>query len=150
MTKTLRSIATRIRSPKVVAALLLVTTLVALGTSTVANASARRYPDYFGIAKPGSVSTCEGGSWEFRRVWSRHWTWHWGRDWGWFHYKRVWVPSWKKLGFETLVQRCQPPARMTQLLLLGPEELYQALRLTTGIAEVHDVERRAPRARRPD
>lgn len=104
MTTTLQLFIDKLKSPRVVAAILLVVTIVALGASSVANASAKRYPDYFGIDKPGSSSICEGGSWEYRRVWSQHWHWDWGRDWGWFQYRRVWVPNWQKQGFETYGQ----------------------------------------------
>lgn len=93
MKTVLRTVAQKLSANKLIAAFLLLTTVTALGMSSVA--SAARTPAYFAVEKPTSQSVCYGGSWDWEWDWSWH-RWHWQRHKHWF-----WTPNWERLGFES-------------------------------------------------
>lgn len=93
MKTVLRTVAKKLSANKLVAAFLLLTTVTAIGMSSVA--SAARAPGYFAVEKPTSQSVCYGGTWDWDWDWSWH-RWHWERTKSWF-----WTPNWERLGFES-------------------------------------------------
>ncbi|MET1033304.1 MAG: hypothetical protein ABWX94_02290 [Candidatus Saccharimonadales bacterium] len=93
MKTVLRTVARKLSSNKLIAAFLLLTTVTAMGLSSVA--SAARTPRYFEVEKPTSQSVCYGGSWDWEWDWSWH-RWHWQREKSWF-----WTPNYETLGFES-------------------------------------------------
>lgn len=93
MKTVLRTVARKLSSNKLIAAFLLVTTVTAMGLSSVA--SAARTPGYFEVEKPTSQSVCYGGTWDWEWDWSWH-RWHWQREKSWF-----WTPNYETLGFES-------------------------------------------------